>query len=176
MFGKDLCKKADRFQAANYITSVRILCSFMLLFCEVFSPAFNVLYFTAGISDVIDGETARRSCTASEFGAKYDTFADIVFFVICMVKILPVLKLPSCIWIAVFIIALIKISNIIVHFCNYHELAAVHTGLNKLSGLLLFVFPFTVNLIDVKCSAVILCVFMLIAAVHEWHYIRNSSL
>ncbi len=172
LFGKVLCQKTDKFRTADYITSVRILCSFALLFCEVFSHAFNVLYLVAGVSDIIDGEIARRSCTVSAFGAKFDTFADIVFLVICMVKILPVLKLPGCIWVAVAIISFIKVSNIIVHFCNHHELTALHTRLNKLSGALLFAFPFTLNLIDVKYSAGIVCAVALTAAVQERYYIR----
>ncbi|MDO4952928.1 MAG: CDP-alcohol phosphatidyltransferase family protein [Synergistaceae bacterium] len=157
---------------ANLITTVRILCSLSILFCKVSSPAFYTLYLICGISDILDGAIARKSHTASEFGAKFDTFADVVFAVFCMVKILPVLELPSYVWVAVVIVALIKISNIIVHFCNYHELAAVHTRLNKLSGFLLFVFPFTVNLIDVKYSSGVLCTLTLIAAVQEGRYIR----
>ena len=167
MSGKDLYKKADKFSTANYVTTVRILCSFALLFCKVFSPVFFILYLTAGFSDVIDGEIARKRCTVSDFGAKYDTFADIVFAVICMVKIQPVLDVPYWVWLVIAIVALIKISNIIVHFCNHRELAAVHTRLNKLSGVLLFVFPFTVSFIDVKYSAGILCALTLTAAVHE---------
>ena len=174
MSGKDLYKKADKFSTANYVTTVRILCSFALLFCKVFSPVFFVLYLTAGFSDLIDGEIARKRYTVSDFGAKYDTFADIVFTVICMIKILPVLDVPYWVWLVIAIVALIKISNIIIiHFCNHHELAAVHTRLNKLSGLLLFVFPFTLDIIDVKYNAGILCVLTLTTAVHEWHYIRN---
>ena len=65
---------------ANRITICRILCSIALLFFPAFSPAFYVLYITAGISDMVDGWVARRTHTTSELGAKLDTIAD--FFVL----------------------------------------------------------------------------------------------
>ena len=45
---------------ANIITIIRILCSFAILFCPVFSSAFYALYITAGVSDMLDGWVARR--------------------------------------------------------------------------------------------------------------------
>ena len=36
---------------ANIITGIRIVCSIVLLFCPVFSPAFYTLYIIAGVSD-----------------------------------------------------------------------------------------------------------------------------
>ncbi|MBO6080806.1 MAG: CDP-alcohol phosphatidyltransferase family protein, partial [Bacteroidales bacterium] len=75
---------------ANIVTSLRIVCSIALLFCPVFSPAFYALYLTAGVSDMVDGWIARRTHTASELGAKLDTIADIVFVIVCLVKLLPV--------------------------------------------------------------------------------------
>ena len=38
---------------------------------------------------MIDGAVARKTGTDSEFGAKLDTIADIVFTAVCMIKILP---------------------------------------------------------------------------------------
>ena len=62
---------------------------------------------------MIDGTIARRTNTVSEFGARFDTVADSVFVVVCLIKLLPVISMPLwlCVWIAM--IALIKIINII---------------------------------------------------------------
>ena len=79
------------------------------------------------------------------------------------------------IWIATVIIAFIKISSIVAAFHLHRKFAAEHTRLNKLSGLRLLIFPFTVNLIDVKYSAAILCVVTLTAVVQEWYCIRILS-
>ena len=111
---------------ANIITGFRVLISIVLLFCPVFSPAFCVLYLIAGLSDMIDGTIARRMNTVSEFGARFDTAADFVFVVVCLIKLLPVISMPLwlCVWIAM--IALIKIINIISGHIVQRKLVAVH--------------------------------------------------
>ena len=76
---------------ANIITGVRILCAAALLFCLPFSHAFYVLYVAAGVSDMIDGATARKTNTASEFGAGLDTAADFLLVAVCLIKLLPIL-------------------------------------------------------------------------------------
>ena len=98
---------------ANIITGIRIVISVFLLFCPVFSQVFYVLYITAGVSDMADGAVARKTGTVSEFGSRLDTIADIVFVVVCMIKLIPVLNIPLWLFIWIAIIALIKIINII---------------------------------------------------------------
>ena len=69
---------------ANIITSCRILCSILLLFFPAFSPAFYVLYWLAGFTDVIDGIVARsnknRSDSAKAFGIQIDSLSDLLSF------------------------------------------------------------------------------------------------
>ena len=98
---------------ANIITILRILCSIALLFCPVFSLVFYALYITAGVSDMLDGWVARRTHTTSELGAKLDTIADVVFVIVCLVRLLPVLDIPTWLYIWIGVIALIKVINII---------------------------------------------------------------
>ena len=54
---------------ANAISIFRIAASIVLLFCPVFSPAFYACYIMAGLSDMLDGFVARKTNTASRFGA-----------------------------------------------------------------------------------------------------------
>ena len=77
---------------ANIITGFRVLISIALLFCPVFSPVFYILYLTGGLSDMIDGTIARKMNTVTEFGARFDTAADFVFVVVCLIKLLPVIN------------------------------------------------------------------------------------
>ena len=72
---------------ANILTNIRILCSIALLFCPVFSVVFYALYVIAGLTDIVDGWVARKTHTVSEFGAKLDTIADIVFVIASLVKL-----------------------------------------------------------------------------------------
>ena len=160
---------------ANSITIIRILCSVALLFCPVFSPAFYALYLTAGVSDMVDGWVARRTHTASELGAKLDTMADIVFVIVCLVKLLPMLDIPVWLYVWIGIIALIKIINIIFGFVVQKRFVAVHSTMNKVSGLLLFILPLTISFVDLKYTGAVVCFFTTFAAIQEGHFIRTNK-
>ena len=135
---------------ANLITVIRILCSIALLFCSALSPWFYVLYITAGVSDMVDGWVARKTNTVSEFGSKLDTIADIIFVVVCLVKLLPVLHLPVWIYVWIGLIACIKVFNIIYGYAVRKQFLADHSILNKVTGALLFFLPLTLSVIDVQ--------------------------
>lgn len=160
---------------ANSITILRILCSVVLLFCPVFSPAFYALYITAGVSDIVDGWVARRTQTASELGSKLDTIADGVFIIACLVKLLPVLDIPVWLYVWIGIIALIKAINIISGLIVQKRFVSVHSTMNKITGLLLFVFPLTMMFFNLKYSAAVVCVFATFAAVQEGHLTRTHK-
>ena len=98
---------------ANSITGIRIVCSIALLFCPVFSPVFYVLYIIAGVRDMIDGAVARKTGTVSEFGSKFDTAADFVLVVVCLIKLIPVIHVPIWLIIWIIVIAVIKAINLL---------------------------------------------------------------
>jgi len=160
---------------ANIITIVRILCSIAILFCPVFSVAFYSLYIAAGLSDMIDGWVARRTNTVSEFGAKLDTIADFVFVVVCLVKLLPVMDVPVWLYVWIGIIAVIKVINIVSGYVVQKRFVAVHSVMNKVTGVLLFILPLTLSFIDLKYSATVVCIIATFAAVQEGHFIRTKN-
>lgn len=153
----------------------RILCSIFLLFVPVLSPIFYFLYLVAGFTDMIDGTIARKTNTANEFGSKLDSFADIVFVVVCMMKLLPVLTIPAwiCIWTAV--IAMIKVFNIISGYIVQKKFVAKHTIMNKVTGAVLFILPLTISIIDIKYSGGFICTIAILAALHEGYLIRREN-
>lgn len=128
---------------ANIITSLRIICSIMLLFCHVFSVPFYILYITAGITDMIDGTVARKTNTVSEFGSKLDTTADFIFVVVCMIKIIPALNVETWIYLWIGFIAIVKVINIVSGYVVQKKFVAVHSIMNKIAGILLFAMPLT---------------------------------
>ncbi len=156
---------------ANIITSCRILCSILLLFVPAFSPKFYIVYFVAGFSDMIDGTIARKTNSANEFGSRLDTIADIAFTVACMIKLLPVLAIPTwiCIWIGV--IAIIKVINIISGYIVHRKFVAIHTIMNKVTGAVLFILPLTLSIVDLKYSGGFVCTIATFAAVQEGYLI-----
>ena len=158
-------------QLANTITSIRILCSIALLFCAVFSPAFYILYISAGLTDIADGWIARRTNTTSELGSKLDTIADFIFLFICGIKLLPIIDIPTWIYIWISIIAFIKLINVVYGFTVLKRFITLHTTINKFVGTLLFLFPLTLNIIAPKYSTTTLSLLATFAAIQETYYI-----
>ena len=97
---------------ANILTAFRILGSILLLFFPVFSEVFYSIYLLCGFSDMIDGTIARMTNSASEFGAKLDTAADIVFVTLSFVEL--------------------KYSSVVV--CSIATFAAIQEGVYVVTG------------------------------------------
>ena len=160
---------------ANVITGIRIVCSIALLFCPVFSPAFYVLYITAGLSDMTDGAVARKMGTVSAFGSKIDTAADFVLVAVCLIKLIPVIYVPDWLIIWIIVIAVIKAVNLISGYVMRKEIVVLHTVMNKVTGMLLFVLPLTLTFIDLKYSGAAVSAAATFAAIQEGHLIRTGA-
>ena len=159
---------------ANTITFFRIAVSIALLFCPAFSPPFYVFYIAAGLSDMLDGFVARKTDTVSKFGARLDTIADFVFVVACLIKLLPILIIPAWLYGWIGMIALIKAVNIVSGFTVQKRLAAVHSVMNKATGVLLFLLPLAIPVLPLKYSAIVVCSAATFAAIQEGHFIRTG--
>ena len=100
---------------------------------------------------MLDGFVARQTDTVSILGARLDTIADFVLVVVCLIKLLPVLRIPAWLYVWIGIIALIKVVNIISGFAVRKRFVAVHSVMNKATGAL----PVAAD--DPRCPAEILC-------------------
>jgi CDP-diacylglycerol--glycerol-3-phosphate 3-phosphatidyltransferase len=122
----------------NVISVLRIAGSISLLFCDITGWPFWVLYALCGISDMVDGWLARNLHAETKAGAFMDSVADIIFVACCAIRLLPVLEIPTWLWIWAGVIVAIKIVNQISTLVIYKRLCFPHTWANKLTGLLLF--------------------------------------
>ena len=155
---------------ANIITGSRIAFSLPLLFTPLTSAWFYILYLFCGLTDMIDGTIARKTNAASEFGSKLDTVADFVLVVVCLIKLLPMIHIPVWIWIWIAVIAVIKTVNFAWGFVCRKKLVALHTVLNKATGTLLFLLPFTLQSVEPTYSFAVVCIIATIAAIQEGYY------
>lgn len=124
---------------------------------------------------MIDGTVARKTNSVSELGSKLDTFADFVFVVVCLIKLIPIIDIPLWLYIWIGVIALIKVINVVLGFIIQKKLAAVHNVMNKFTGVLLFALPLTLSVIDFKYSAIFVCSVATFAALWEGYFIRNTA-
>ena len=159
---------------ANIVTSCRILGSILLLFFTAFSVKFYILYILCGFSDMIDGIIARKTNSAGTLGAKIDTAADLAFVTASLIKLLPVLNLPPWLWIWGVAIAVIKTSNLLWGYISKKQFVALHTAMNKVTGLLLFLLPLTLSFVELKYSSITVCSIATCAAIHEGVYVATN--
>ena len=152
---------------ANILTAFRIFGSVLLLFLPIFSPGFYIVYLLCGFTDMIDGTVARMTNSATRFGEKLDTAADIVFVAAAFVKFLPHLPIPTWLWIWGGGIAVVKVGNILLGYVFRKEFTALHTILNKVTGLLLFLLPLTGAVVDFRYSSMAVCSVATAAAMSE---------
>ena len=124
---------------------------------------------------MIDGTVARKTGAVSNFGAKLDTASDFVFMAVCVVKLLPKINISIWLWIWIAIIAIVKLINIVMGFIRRKKLVALHTFLNKITGLLLFLLPLTLQFIVPTYSFAVVCTIATIAAIQEGYYIIKAN-
>jgi CDP-diacylglycerol--glycerol-3-phosphate 3-phosphatidyltransferase len=158
----------------NIITSLRFLGAICLLFFDVGSVSFWVIYFACGISDMADGYLARKLKCETKTGALLDSMADIGFVACCCVKLIPLLAFLKWLWIWGGVIVVIKVINQISALVMYRSFRFPHTIANKITGVLLFVgAPMTVFL-ESTVPMIIIAVVATFAAIQEGHFIRTK--
>lgn len=128
----------------NAITCMRILGAIALLFVPTFKTLFYVIFIFCGITDVLDGFLARKFGTSSKLGSKLDSIADLMFYSVMVLKLLPVMceKMPIGVWGMLLAAILIRVSIYIVAAIKFSRFASSHTYFNKASGMFAFLAPF----------------------------------
>lgn len=129
----------------NCITSLRIAGTLFLLFITPFSGVFYIIYTVCGVSDILDGWIARATNSSSELGSKLDSVADILFYAVSIIKMLPVLwrVLPVWVWYCVGGTLLLRAAAYIVAAIKFRRFASMHTNLNKVTSGGLFLVPYS---------------------------------
>ena len=119
---------------------------------------------------MLDGYMARKLHAESKTGAMLDSMADICFVAFCAIRLLPVLQIPTWLWIWAGLIVIIKIINQISALVVHKRLCFFHTTANKLTGLLLFLFVPTMfwSIVPIAIVAGIAT----FAAIQEGHFIK----
>ena len=165
---KNLTKKYS-LTLADAITVCRMIGTLFLLFLRPFSAEFLWIYAFTGLTDALDGWIARKTGTASDFGARLDSIADLLFYAVTMFRLAPLLwdALPEDIWYAVAVILLIRVSVYLIAAKKYRRFASLHTYLNKLTGGAVFLIPFLCTTGYAAAYCRITCGIAAVAALEE---------
>lgn len=160
---------------ANYISISRIVLSFLLLFTELSSALFFIIFILCGISDFLDGYVARNYGLKNDLGANLDSLADVIFFSCFLIVLLSQLKISYLMGLWIICIVLIKTISFTVGYKKFHKLPLIHTYLNKITGALLILFPFLLLFTSSNWILVILCFIATSAALEELIIIISSQ-
>lgn len=159
----------QKWNTADTITSLRIVLSISLLFLPVRSAIFLAVYTLTGLTDVVDGLLARQLGIASEFGARLDSMADMLFYGVLLLRLFPVLwqLLPTAIWYVIIVIVLVRLVAYATAAVRYHRFAALHTLLNKLTGGAVFLLPYVLMRTSGVTYSWMVCILAFFASVEE---------
>ena len=162
----------------NFITMLRILGTICLLFIEPFTVMFFIVYSIAGLTDVLDGLVARITKTSTEFGAKLDSAADLIFYAVMVLRIFPMLlkKVPGILWIVAGIIVAVRVASYTTAIIKYRCFASLHTYLNKLTGFAVFCTPYFYLTPYMTAFCIVLCVIAFASSAEEFcaHLTRDT--
>ena len=122
---------------------------------------------------MLDGYLARKLHAESKAGAVLDSVADICFVACCAIWLIPIVQIPTWLWIWAEVIVAIKFVNQVSALIAFKGFCFPHTAANRLTGLLLFLaapmlFWSIVPIAFVACVASF-------AAVQEGHLISKKS-
>ena len=161
----------------NILTALRMLGAVLLLFTKPLTLPFYLLHGFCGLTDALDGAFARALHASSRLGAQLDSIADLMFYSAMMGKLMPILwaRMPASVWWIVGAAVVIRLCAYGVAAVIQHRFSALHTILNKLTGLLVFLVPGMLAM----PAAVPLChgvaAMALISSAHElWLHIRAA--
>ena len=167
-----------KWNIADTITSVRMVASLFLLFLPLSSARFIALYTFTGLTDILYGWLARKTGTASDFGARLDSIADLLFYGIVLVRLFPVLweELPVEIWYVVAAVLIVRLAAYITAAVKYHQFASLHTWLNKLTGAAIFLLPYVLAVSTGIVYSWAICILAFAASAEELtiHFYRRE--
>ena len=161
----------------NLLTLLRMLGAPVLLLTEPFSLQFYLIHAFCGLTDALDGAIARAMHVQSRLGAQLDSIADLMFYGVLIGKLLPILwaRMPMSLWWIVGAALVIRLCAYGVAAVTQHSFSALHTPLNKFTGLMVFLVPYLMA----TPAAVELChavaVVAVVSSAHElWLHIRTA--
>lgn len=126
-------------------------------------------YTLISLTEALDGWLARKTGTVSDFGAKLDSIADLLFYGAVLIRLLTALcqELPRKIWHAVTGILFMRMAAYCTAAIKYHCFASLYTWLNKLIGAAVFLLPYILTFSSSIAYCRVICALVFAASLEE---------
>ncbi len=153
----------------NYITATRMIGTVALLFTTPLSLRFFIIYLITGITDILDGFLARKLKVTSDFGAKLDSVADLLFYSVMFFMLMPTLwnTLYRSIWYAAAVALIIRLIAYLLAAIRFKTFASSHSVLNKITGVCVFIIPFLLLTPFTAEICWVICLVAIISSLNE---------
>jgi len=151
----------------NILSVSRIILAGVLLLVKPLSVHFFIIYIVCGVSDIVDGIIARRFKVSSALGSRLDSIGDVVLTLIVLYIILPIIQLPAWLLVWILLIIVLRFVSVGIAIYRYHKPSLLHTILNRLVALALFLFPFSLLFLNTLTIPIILSIVASVAAIEE---------
>ena len=108
-----------------------------------FSLLYTILFAIAAITDMFDGQLARRiSGAKSELGASLDSVADLALISVLIFALMPLMRMWSWLSIAFTCVLVLKLfASTSIGFIRFKEFISLHTISFKILATFLFIHP-----------------------------------
>ena len=70
---------------------------------------------------------------------------------------------------------MIKVINILSGYAMHKRFITVHTTMNKVTGVMLFIVPLTLSIVPLIYTGIPICSVAIFAAFQEGHFIRTGN-
>jgi CDP-diacylglycerol--glycerol-3-phosphate 3-phosphatidyltransferase len=154
----------------TFVTSItlsRVLMSVVLLLITPLTAIFYLVYTYCVVSDIVDGPIARRTKTASNFGAFLDSAADLFFIAIVLIVFIPLLALELWMLYCVALVIVIRLIALGIGYKKFRTLTLLHTYANKGAGLVMACFPIFFGLLGQTAAFLIIFIAACSSAIEE---------
>ena len=151
----------------NILSICRIFLSFLLLLLKPLGIPFFIIYIICGISDFLDGFIARKYKVTTKLGARLDSIADFVMFMIIIIVIYPLITSSVIIKVSIFGIIIIRVIAATTAFIKYKSFAMIHTYGNKITGFLVLLIPVFLLLKVTDKIILFVCIIAILSAMEE---------
>jgi CDP-diacylglycerol--glycerol-3-phosphate 3-phosphatidyltransferase len=149
------------------LTTSRIFGAVSLLFLVPLTPIFYIIYTLCIASDIADGYIARKKEVTSNFGAFYDSVADLILIGILLAVLIPVLAMSPWILALIGLVLGVRVFALSIGFWKYRTLSLLHTYSNKGAGLVLACFPLFLGLFGLTIAFLIIFIAAFSSAFEE---------
>ena len=138
---------------------------------------FIFLYLVIGLTDIFDGFIARKLNIESDLGARLDSLADFIFYIILFYLIIKLdfLVITKDYRLILIGIIFIRLLNLLLTKLKYNKIVFLHTMANKISGILLYFLPLKILF---KKSDIVIWIILIVvftAALEELFITINHS-